>query len=112
MRRKWLAGARVEPDGMVEEELWEAARCEPWHAAVDSRTPESESPITGEPVPAKKCRLHHGTGHRLDGIPRNLANMPELLHHKVTIHDSAASRPTDRVLSCRPPVTLPWVDRG
>jgi hypothetical protein len=51
VRGKGLAGARVEPNGLVAEEFRDSARCEPWKAAVVSDTPESESPITLEAVP-------------------------------------------------------------
>lgn len=61
---------------------------------VISQTPEGEAPITIETVPPQKCRLRHGTSHRLDGIPHEFANMPEFIHHTVTIRHAAASRQT------------------
>jgi hypothetical protein len=49
--REWLTAARVEANGVVEEEFREAAGAEPREAAVVSLTPKGKSPITLEPVP-------------------------------------------------------------
>jgi len=76
-----LACALVETDRVVEKELGDAARGKPREAAVISQAPEGEAPITIETVPTKKCRLRHGTRHRLDGIPHKFTNMPELIQH-------------------------------
>src|SRR5215218_5553457 len=83
---------------MIEEELREPARCKPRETAVVAGTPEGVSPVTVEPVPSKKCRVRCRTGHRLDGITHEFANVPELDHPAATIFHSMASaeRPTPR----------------
>jgi hypothetical protein len=92
--REWLTAARVQPNGVVQEEFREAARAEPREAAVVSLTPEGKSPITFEPVPPKKCRLRRGSSQGLDRIPYDLANMPDLNHRDVTLRHFTVSRRT------------------
>jgi hypothetical protein len=86
-----LAGTLVEIDRVIQKELGDATRVQPREAAVISQAPEGEAPITSETVPPEKCRLRHGTRHRLDGIPHKLANMPEFFHRAVTLRHAAAS---------------------
>jgi hypothetical protein len=83
--RQGLACTLVETDRVVQKELSDAARSKPREAALISQAPEGEAPITIETVPPEKCRLRHSTSHRLDGIPHKFANLPELIHHTVTI---------------------------
>ena len=78
---KGLACPLVETDRVVQKEFSEAARGKPRKAAVVSQAPEGEAPITIETVPSEKRRLRRDTGHRLDGIPHQFANMPEFIHH-------------------------------
>jgi len=85
-----LAGTLVETDRVVQKELRDAARGKPWEAAVISQAPEGEAPIAIETMPPEKCRLHHGTSHRLDGIPNELADMPDFIHHAGTILHAAS----------------------
>jgi hypothetical protein len=75
-----LACTLVETERVVQNEFRDAARGKPREAAVISQAPEGEAPITIETVPPEKCRLGHGTSHRLDGIPHKFANMPEVTH--------------------------------
>src|SRR5262249_43208828 len=100
--REWLAGALVEPDGVVEGGFREAARREPREAAVVSRPPEGESPITVEPLPAKKRRLRRGPRHGLDGIPRDFAHMPDWNHGGATLRYPTPSRRTPSPAAAAP----------
>ena len=75
-----LACALVETERVIQQEFGEAARAEPWEAAVISQAPEGKATIPIETVPPEKCRLGRDTSHRLDGVPHKLANMPELNH--------------------------------
>ena len=85
----------VESERVVQKEFRDAARGKPREAAVISQAPEGEAPITIESVPPEKCRLRHGTSHRLDGIPHEFAYMPDFIHHTVTIRPSHRDKPSN-----------------
>src|SRR5262245_55104506 len=80
-----FARAFLDSEWMVEDELREAARRQPWQIAVISQAPEGEAPIALETVPAENCRLGHGPSHRFHWIAHQFADMPKLLYHHTTL---------------------------
>src|SRR5438045_5425874 len=93
MSRKCLACALIESDGMVQQELREATRCQPRHAAAAVfHASEREAPVSVESVPAQHCRFGCGASHGLDRIPHDLANTPDLEHgrHYTLRHGKSA----------------------
>jgi hypothetical protein len=94
-----LACTLVEAEGMVQKEFGDAARGKPREAAVIFQAPEGETSITIETVPPEKCRLRHGTSHRLDWIPHKFGNMPEFIYHTAL---DQSRWPRSHISACRP----------
>lgn len=92
VRRQWFASTLVETERVVKEEFRQAARRQPWEAAVVAQAPEGEAPIAVEAVPAEESRLGRRAGHGLDRITHELADMPDKFHHRTSIRNAAASR--------------------
>src|SRR5436853_7189339 len=80
MRREWLAAVVIESEGLMEKEFRKATRAQPWEGAVIIDSSKGESPIAIDSVPAEHRRFSWHARHRLNGIPDDFANMPDVNH--------------------------------